>query len=79
LYGSLIRLLLVADICSSIVFILGLMTVFALSVMIMKRGKGDHKHVAGVEYPYIFSSLKTIFTDFIADRDAALQKQGVKS
>ena len=44
-----------------------------------ERGKGDHKHIACVEYPYIFSSLKTIFTDFIADRDAALQKQGVKS
>ena len=41
-----------------------------------ERGKGDHKHLAGIEHPYIFSSLETVFTDFIADRDAVLRNEG---
>lgn len=41
-----------------------------------ERGKGDHKHLAGTEHPYIFSSLETVFTDFITDRDAVLRNEG---
>lgn len=32
-----------------------------------ERGKGDHKHIAGTECPYIFRSLEAAFTDFLAD------------
>ncbi len=27
-------------------------------------GKGDHKHIQGVEYPYKFESLERLLTDF---------------
>ncbi len=35
-----------------------------------ERGKGDHKHVAGVETPYGFTDLETLFNDFFADVEA---------
>ena len=41
-----------------------------------ERGKGDHKHLAGIEHPYIFRSLEIVFTDFIADRDTVLRIEG---
>jgi hypothetical protein len=37
-----------------------------------ERGRGDHKHVTGIEYTYGFSTLQTVFTDFNADIDAVL-------
>jgi hypothetical protein len=41
-----------------------------------ERGKGDHKHVTGMEDSYIFITLQTVFTDFNADIDTALLKEG---
>jgi hypothetical protein len=32
-----------------------------------ERGKGDHKHIAGVEYVYVFTTLAKLFEDFEAD------------
>ncbi len=32
-----------------------------------ERGKGDHRHIAGVEQPYSFSSLDALLADFEAD------------
>lgn len=32
-----------------------------------ERGKGDHRHVAGVEEPYAFESLDQLLTDFQTD------------
>ncbi len=35
-----------------------------------ERGKGDHKHVAGVESAYAFVSLTQLLDDFRADVEA---------
>jgi len=32
-----------------------------------ERGKGDHCHLDGVEYPYEFSSVERLIEDFIAE------------
>nr|WP_276570114.1 DUF6516 family protein [Thiocystis violacea] len=32
-----------------------------------ERGKGDHKHVDGVEAPVVFVDLKTLLADFHRD------------
>lgn len=32
-----------------------------------ERGKGDHKHVRGIEHPYVFVSLDALIDDFMAD------------
>jgi hypothetical protein len=32
-----------------------------------ERGKGDHKHVQGVEMPYTFSTVEQLMTDFWSD------------
>lgn len=32
-----------------------------------ERGKGDHKHIHGQEYPYLFSSLDVLVRDFLDD------------
>ena len=32
-----------------------------------ERGKGDHKHIDGVESPYTFSSVRQLVADFKAD------------
>lgn len=32
-----------------------------------ERGKGDHRHVAGTEEPYAFSTLRKLIEDFEAD------------
>ena len=32
-----------------------------------ERGKGDHKHIKGIEYPYNFISIDQLFTDFRRD------------
>ncbi len=29
-----------------------------------EQGKGDHKHVKGIEYPYQFKDIPTLLTDF---------------
>ena len=34
-----------------------------------ERGKGDHKHVGGVEEPYIFTDSNKLLDDFFADVD----------
>jgi hypothetical protein len=31
-----------------------------------ERGKGDHFHLDGKEYPYTFSSVEKLIEDFIA-------------
>jgi len=40
-----------------------------------ERGKGDHKHIAGIESPYTFSTMEAAFSDFIADIDSILQNE----
>ena len=35
-----------------------------------ERGKGDHKHINGLEYPYTFSTPSKIMSDFQADIEA---------
>lgn len=32
-----------------------------------ERGKGDHKHLAGQELPYTFTSVEQLLNDFEAD------------
>ncbi|WP_135080561.1 DUF6516 family protein [Terasakiella sp. SH-1] len=32
-----------------------------------ERGKGDHKHINEVEYPYQFESVEKLVQDFLAD------------
>jgi hypothetical protein len=32
-----------------------------------ERGKGDHRHIQGIEYPYKFSDLATLRSDFMRD------------
>ena len=32
-----------------------------------ESGKGDHKHIAGCEEPYIFSTIEKLVEDFKAD------------
>lgn len=32
-----------------------------------ERGKGDHKHVGGVEFHYKFVSVEQLVADFLAD------------
>ena len=32
-----------------------------------EAGKGDHKHVGGVETPYVFNRYETVLADFWAD------------
>lgn len=32
-----------------------------------ERGKGDHKHVNGVEMPYSFTGIDRLLDDFLAD------------
>lgn len=32
-----------------------------------ERGKGDHRHAAGIEEPYAFESLDQLLTDFQLD------------
>ena len=32
-----------------------------------ERGKGDHRHVGGKEWPYNFMSLEALIEDFFAD------------
>jgi hypothetical protein len=40
-----------------------------------ERGKGDHKHLAGIESPYSFRSMEETFADFVADIDSILQDE----
>lgn len=34
-----------------------------------ERGKGDHRHVAGLEYRYRFTTVEQLVADFLADVD----------
>jgi Family of unknown function (DUF6516) len=36
-----------------------------------ERGKGDHKHLGGLERPYRFTSVEQLMEDFLADVAAA--------
>jgi hypothetical protein len=38
-----------------------------------ERGKGDHKHIKGLQSPYIFTSIDQLFADF--RRDIALVRR----
>lgn len=38
-----------------------------------ERGKGDHKHIAGIECPYIFQGLKQLLQDFDMDVKRAME------
>ena len=40
-----------------------------------ERGKGDHKHVTGVEAPYAFTSIERLLDDWAAD---VLRQKGEK-
>lgn len=40
-----------------------------------EAGKGDHKHIEGDEYPYVFVSLEQLTRDFIADVQAHRAKE----
>jgi hypothetical protein len=39
-----------------------------------ERGKGDHKHLAGVQLPYLFRDLEATFADFLADIATVMDK-----
>jgi len=32
-----------------------------------ERGKGDHKHINGEQFPYLFKDVRTLMRDFQAD------------
>ena len=32
-----------------------------------ERGKGDHKHLKGEEFPYLFVDIPTLMADFLKD------------
>ena len=32
-----------------------------------ERGKGDHRHIKGNEYPYLFSTVEQLIKDFWSD------------
>lgn len=32
-----------------------------------ERSKGDHRHIAGREEPYLFSDVETLLADFLSD------------
>jgi len=32
-----------------------------------ERGKGDHKHLDGTEYPYPFTTLEQLIEDFLLE------------
>ena len=36
-----------------------------------ERGKGDHRHIGGREYPYEFTSVEKLLADFKADVERA--------
>ncbi|MEI9987152.1 MAG: DUF6516 family protein [Aliidongia sp.] len=36
-----------------------------------ERGKGDHRHVGGLELPYVFGTVEQLIADFLADVVAA--------
>ena len=40
-----------------------------------ERGKGDHKHMEGVELPFLFRGLEATFADFLADIAAVPDKK----
>jgi hypothetical protein len=39
-----------------------------------ERGKGDHKHLEGIEIPFLFRSLETSFIEFLDDIAAVMDK-----
>lgn len=39
-----------------------------------ERGKGDHRHAANGEQPYVFTDLEGLFADFEKDVREALKK-----
>jgi len=42
-----------------------------------ERGKGDHKHIRGVEMPYRFTTRERLIEDFLADvRAAQAEEEG---
>lgn len=32
-----------------------------------ERGKGDHRHIEGQEFPYAFNTVEALIRDFLAD------------
>ena len=32
-----------------------------------ERGKGDHKHIKGTEFPYLFESVEKLINDFMIE------------
>ena len=40
-----------------------------------ERGKGDHRHLQGVESPYVFSTVEQLIEDFWADVEALRGEQ----
>ena len=41
-----------------------------------ERGKGDHKHIGGIECTYIFRTLEAVFKDFLHDIEAMMNERG---
>lgn len=39
-----------------------------------EKGKGDHKHIAGKEEPYLFIDVETLVADFQRDIDNTRRK-----
>jgi hypothetical protein len=39
-----------------------------------ERGKGDHKHIEGKEFPYIFVDVDVLVEDFIKDMEEFIRR-----
>lgn len=40
-----------------------------------ERGKGDHKHIKGIEYTYEFVGVKQLISDFLIDVEKVRNEQ----
>ena len=40
-----------------------------------ERGKGDHKHIEGIELPFLFRGLEATFADFLAENEGVMDKK----
>ena len=40
-----------------------------------ERGKGDHRHVEGVEHTYVYRGVQELFSDFKTDMESAKRRK----
>ena len=40
-----------------------------------EKGKGDHRHIEGIEKLYVFKDVETLITDFMKDIEIARSKK----